>query len=73
MPTTKRRLNITLDPEMERALSILSKRDKVPEATKVIQLLERAIEIEEDAIWSAIGEDRLKKTKKWLSHDEVWK
>lgn len=73
MPTLKRRLNITLEPEIEKVLAYLSKRDNVPEATKVAELLERAIEIEEDGIWNAIAEQRIKNVKKWLSHSEVWK
>ena len=73
MPTLKRRLNITLEPDIEKALAFLSQRDEVPEATKVAELLERAIEIEEDTIWNAIAEERLKTAKKWITHESVWK
>lgn len=73
MPTTKKRLNITLSKDMEEALSAIAKRDNVPEATKAASLLQYALETEEDEILDTIATDRFRTAKKWLSPDEVWK
>ena len=73
MATTKKRINITLPPAEEEAISRLAKRDQVPEATKAAQLLRLALEIEEDEVWDQIATERLKTSKKMLSHKEVWK
>ena len=47
MTTTKTRINISIPKDVKRALSLLAKRDQMPEATKATHLLERALEIEE--------------------------
>ncbi len=73
MATTKRRLNITLAPDVEKIITRIAKRDRMPEATKVAQLVEQALELEEDAAWEKLAEERFKNAKKWLTHDEVWK
>jgi len=72
MPTTKRRLNISLSSETDLMVRQLAKRDHVPEATKVSQLLEVALEIDEDAVWDAIAAKRDKKNAKFLSHKKAW-
>lgn len=72
MPTTKTRLNITLSKELEEALRLLAKRDNVPQATKAVELLEEALELEEDLVWEAIANEREAKGGKLLSHEEVW-
>lgn len=73
MATTKRRLNITLSPEVDELITRIAKRDRVPEATKVSELLNISLALEEDKVFSALGDARLKEKKvKWLSHTEVW-
>ena len=72
MPTTKRRLNISLSPETDLMVRQLAKRDYVPEATKVSQLLDVALEIDEDAVWDAVAANRDKKNAKFLSHKKAW-
>ena len=72
MPTTKRRLNISLSSETDLMVRQLAKRDYVPEATKVSQLLEVALEIDEDAVWDAVAAKRDKKNAKFLSHKKAW-
>jgi predicted DNA-binding protein len=73
MATKKRRLNITLTPEMEEFISILAKRDNVPEATKVSQILEDALEEMEDKIWLEIAEEREAEGGPYLSYEELMK
>lgn len=72
MPTLKKRLNISLSPEIELMVHQLAKRDQLPEATKASQLLQIAIEIEEDEIWDAITAQRDKKGAKFISHKKAW-
>jgi hypothetical protein len=58
MPTTKKRINISLSPDLDIILSRIAKRDKIPQATKAVNLLELALEIEEDAILDKLASDR---------------
>ena len=57
---------------MEKILTKLAKRDSVPEATKVVELLHTALEIEEDIVFDKLAEKRFKSMKKTISHKEVW-
>lgn len=47
MPTSKQRLNLTLPKHLAVFLRKISLSDEVPQATKAVQLLERALEWEE--------------------------
>lgn len=73
MATTKKRINISLSGDVEKTLTYLAKRDRIPEATKAGELLRVALEIEEDQVLDAMASGRYKKNKKMLSHSEVWK
>jgi len=48
MSTTKQRINISLSTEVEEALVSLAERDQMPTATKAEDLMELALEQEED-------------------------
>lgn len=72
MATTKRRLNITLAPDVEKLITQIAKRDRVPEATKISELLNISLMMEEDKAFSLLGENRLKERGEKLSHTEVW-
>jgi len=48
MATTKYRMIVSLPPGLEQALARLSRRDRMPRATKAVELLSHAIELEED-------------------------
>lgn len=72
MATTKRRLNITLAPDVEEFVAHIARRDKVPEATKISELLKIALILEEDRAFSMLGESRMKEKGKRLTHAEVW-
>lgn len=72
MATTKRRLNITLSPEVDTLLTFIAKRDQVPEATKVAELLNISLALEEDQAFSLLADERLNIKGKILSHKEVW-
>ena len=72
MLATKRRINISLAPEIERALSKIAERDQMPEATKAARLIEVALEIEEDSVWENIAKIREAKGARFLSHKKAW-
>ena len=73
MATSKTRINISVSKSTRDALKHLAKRDQEPVATKAGELLEFALELEEDRVLSAIADERLKNHKsRWLSHEEVW-
>jgi hypothetical protein len=72
MPTTKKRLNLSLPKDIELALTSLSKRDGVQTATKALRMIELALEIEEDEIWQRIALNRDQKDVEYISHDDVW-
>lgn len=72
MPTTKKRVNITLPADIEEALEILARRDNIPVATKAVQLLHIAIAIDEDEVFDAIAARRDTKKSHFVSHEKAW-
>lgn len=72
MPTSKKRLNITLSDETRIYLKQLALKDNVPEATKAAELLHKALEIEEDAYFTNIADARTKKAGKFIAHESFW-
>ncbi len=72
MVTTKRRLNITLSKEAGMLLTEIAKRDNVPEATKVSELVNISLALEEDRAFSVLADARLSMKGKKLTHAEVW-
>jgi hypothetical protein len=72
MPTLKKRINVSLPEDVERALLVLAKRDDVPQATKALHLITLALEIEEDDIFNALAEKRDAKSAKFVSHVRAW-
>ncbi len=72
MATIKRRLNITLSPNIDKLISYIAKRDKVPEATKVSELLNISLMLEEDKAFTFLSEERLQEKGKKLTHKVVW-
>ncbi len=75
MVMTKKRLNISVSKETEAALKYVAKRDQKSLATKVVELVEEALELEEDRMLSAIADERLKNHKgRWIKDsDKIWK
>ena len=73
MPTSKKRINITLSNDIALFLKKIALRDDVPEATKAVELLKRALEIEEDEYFSAVADKRAADTTAGsLSHEDFW-
>lgn len=72
MPTIKKRINITLPKRVEAGLELLAKRDQVPQATKAVDLLQIALELEEDQVWDATADKRDKKGTPLIPHKQAW-
>jgi hypothetical protein len=72
MPTTKKRINISVPDDVDKALKRAARRDNVPEATKALSLLELALEIEEDVAFDRIASHRYRTANTWLTHQDVW-
>lgn len=72
MPTTKKRINVTISRSMDKVLENVATRDRLPVATKAAQLLELALEIEEDQVWDKIASARDKKNASFVSHHAAW-
>jgi len=73
MPTTKKRLNITLPDHMALFLQQIAVRDDMPQARKAVQLLEQALALEEDAYFDRVAQEREEKGGEFLSHETFWK
>lgn len=73
MPTTKARINITLSPDVERALSRIAARDAMPAATKAAHLIRLALEIEEDEVLDMVARKRDTAKARFVPHRRVWK
>ena len=73
MPTTKKRINISISKDLNEALSSVARRDGVPEATKAAELLRLGLEIDEDILLERIASERYKTAKKFLTHKAVWR
>lgn len=72
MATLKRRINISLSDSVNDALILLAERDNVPQATKATDLLQLALEIEEDQVWDRIAAQRDTKKARFVSHTKAW-
>ncbi|MFH1821787.1 MAG: toxin-antitoxin system, antitoxin component [Methanobacteriota archaeon] len=73
MPTLKKRINLSVPEDIEKALTLLAKRDRVPVTTKTMELLEEALEIEEDRVLLAIAEEREAMGGELIPFEKVWK
>jgi len=72
MTTIKKRINISVSEAVESAVASLAKRDQVPQATMVSQLLELALEIEEDTYFGVIAKKRIDMKTNWTDHKNAW-
>lgn len=72
MPTIKKRLNLSLPESIDNALTNIASRDGVPTATKALELLTFALEIEEDIVLEGLALVRDEKTNKYVSHEDAW-
>lgn len=72
MPTAKKRINLTVEDDLFYNLKQLAKKEQTSVANISHALLERALELKEDHYFSKIGEERLSKKAKRISHEDIW-
>ena len=72
MPTAKKRINITVDDRVYKALEELSSRRDQSIAGVGLCLIEEALEYQEDVHFSRIADSRLSKKGKRISHEKAW-
>ena len=73
MPTSKKRINISVSKDMDDVLGKLAKRDQVPQATKAEHLIRLALEIEEDQALDDIALKRDTRGATFVSHTRAWR
>jgi predicted DNA-binding protein len=74
MPTTKHRISVTPSEALYDALAALSRKRKRALSSISLELIERALELEEDAHFSHVADDRLSRPgEKRIAHDRAWK
>ena len=72
MPTTKKRINITVDDDVYKALERLSGKRDQSVAGVGLSLIEEALAYQEDLHFSRVADDRLAKKQKRVPHDKAW-
>jgi predicted DNA-binding protein len=72
MPTTKKRINITVDDEIYAALERLAIERDQSVAGLGLSLIEQALEYQEDLYFSRVADERLGKKQKRIAHNKVW-
>ncbi len=72
MTTIKKRINVSVEKDIEEILKRIARRDRVPTATKASELLRIALEIEEDQAWTTLADKRDTKNARFISHEKVW-
>lgn len=73
MPTAKRRISITPSDELYSALERLSLRRKCALSSLSLDLIEHALELEEDAHFSKLADSRLARSEPRIAHERAWK
>ncbi|WP_347359504.1 hypothetical protein [Bdellovibrio sp.] len=72
MPTAKKRINLTVEDDLFVNLKQLAEKEQTSVANISHALLERALELKEDHYFSKVGEERLSKKSKRISHEDIW-
>ena len=72
MPTTTKRINITIDDQTYSALKKLSKRRSRSISSVSLSLIEQSLELLEDSHFSRIADERLVEKEKRIAHEKAW-
>ncbi len=72
MPTSKKRINITIDNETYEVLERLSKKRETSISSLGLGLIQHALELQEDLHFSRIADERLSGKEKRISHRKAW-
>jgi len=69
---TKKRVNISIAPEINAALHRLAERDQMPVASKALELIKKALQVEEDDALDFLAQERDVRGTRYLSHQKTW-
>ena len=72
MPTTKKRINITVNDQTYEALNRLSGKRGESVAGVGLRLIEQALAYQEDLHFSRVADERLGKKEKRVPHGKAW-
>ncbi len=73
MPTNKHRISLSPDDRLRSALETLAKKRNVAVSALSLDLIERALELEEDIHFSRVADERLEEKGRNISHENAWK
>ena len=72
MPSVKKRINLTVDDKIYSLLKILSSKRQQKISTVSLDLIQQALELQEDIYFSKVADKRLSQKQKRVSHDKAW-
>jgi hypothetical protein len=72
MPTLKDRINITVDPTLFSELTERARAKHLSLATYTKDLVEKALDLEEDRYYSAVADERLAAKRVMVDHEKAW-
>jgi len=72
MVTTKKCITISLPHDVEKSLYLLSAKDGISPVTKAALLIQYAIEMNEDELFSSNVSQREKENTHFISHEDAW-
>jgi predicted DNA-binding protein len=73
MPTTKQRINITLEDELFLILKSIADKAKQSLSSISVELIKKSLEREEDIYFSDLADKRLSSDQKRIPHSKAWK
>lgn len=75
MKTTiiKKRINLSVSEDIDAVIKRLAERDSMPTASKALELIKKAIQIEEDDAFERLASERDTKSARYFSHARAWK
>jgi predicted CopG family antitoxin len=72
VPTSKKRINITVDDDTYDALERLSEKRAKSVSHVSLSLIEFALELQEDIHFSRVADERLEWNERRIPHDKAW-
>lgn len=73
MVTKHPRVNVTLDPEHMGLLALIAGKKHKSLSAVAREMIERALELEEDYYLSQLAAEREATHTGWISHEDAWK
>lgn len=72
MPTAKKRINITVDDETYTQLERLSVSREQSLSRLSLDLIEEALELQEDRWFGRLADERLERGEERVAHEDAW-